>query len=586
MDITATNNVPVQVMVPYRIPTFLNLAGAILVCSGGADGSQSVSYQILAKSGEPAPGTDLAFYSFEDPPSINSQGKVIFPARVGVVTPGLWSSAGGNLVKVACVGDSVPELPGVTLSSVDLQYIIAKDGGILFKARLAGEPSNTNAAWFLGHPDSGFSIAARSGTAAPGTGGNFGNDLSQISLREGLEAGFLGRTSNDIFGVWRGSVGNLSLPISTGTSSSAGVIARVDYFGFFPGGDLYSVAHTATCGLYRITGQGISKKYAQGDAAPGVTGGTFSTHPSNGHLQLIGCFTPDTVAYSGLVVSGASQNGVYYAETAGALRIVATAGQPITGHGNFGYFFVDPHFASDGSMLGTVGLQVGGSVTSANDSILCYWPPGGVQGDVRVILREGMQAPGLPGVTFAGFFGDESAINGNGYVIAYMRLAGSGITSSNDETLWSWNAATGELRLLCREGQPMDFGDGVLRAPTVSPRFRGGKGETAGFCNGLSDSNEFTFRVSDPDFRYYILKGKIVEPPPFQARIETDSSSGLRIFFPSEDGANYQVESSDSLGPLWVPFGVPVEGTGGEIGIPLGAPAPPRNFFRIRKLAP
>jgi hypothetical protein len=80
---------------------------------------------------------------------------------------------------------------------------------------------------------------------------------------------------------------------------------------------------------------------------------------------------------------------------------------------------------------------------------------GNVDNGFKTLVRAGNSAPGLPGVTFANF-GSQTAqlpsLSAKGDLVFFAALAGSGVTSNNDYSVWFYDHSTGTSSLLAREG--------------------------------------------------------------------------------------------------------------------------------------
>ena len=128
------------------------------------------------------------------------------------------------------------------------------------------------------------------------------------------------------------------------------------------------------------------------------------------------------------------------------LRTIALTGQeaPATSGALFGALFT-PILNDAGQILFGGRLATGAGISSPNDVAL--WVQMG--DSTRLVVREGDQAPGAPsGVKLEGLFGQ--AMNGLGRVTFQSSLTGPGVTSSNDEGIWT--DAEGPVRLVARLG--------------------------------------------------------------------------------------------------------------------------------------
>ncbi|HJQ99311.1 MAG TPA: putative metal-binding motif-containing protein, partial [Candidatus Polarisedimenticolaceae bacterium] len=74
----------------------------------------------------------------------------------------------------------------------------------------------------------------------------------------------------------------------------------------------------------------------------------------------------------------------------------------------------------------------------------------------------------LPGITAAAFSGGAQMDN-NGRIIYYVKLAGAGVTTTNDDSIWLYTPASGN-QMLVREGDAAPGTTGaVLSTPQISP---------------------------------------------------------------------------------------------------------------------
>ena len=193
-----------------------------------------------------------------------------------------------------------------------------------------------------------------------------------------------------------------------------------------------------------------------GDAAPGTPAGVSfglvagATDPS----PFIGptLNASGTAAFLAHVTgSGVTANvndiGIWTGAAGGPVLLFARDGDPITvgaGTATLGAINSFPAINTAGTIAFRGTLVQGGSVTAANDTGVWTGTPGAVQ----IVAREGDAAPGFTGVTFASF-GDPLLMSGTTSVLT-ATLAGTGVTTTNDASLWS--GTPGNLQLFVREG--------------------------------------------------------------------------------------------------------------------------------------
>jgi hypothetical protein len=106
------------------------------------------SQQLVARSSQPAVGM-MGVYKFFWNPSIDSQGRILFPAQVASVTltpDAYWFGSPFAITPIVLKGQQAPGMrEGVVFSSIDERPLLNSLGDIVFNAVLAGPGiSNTN----------------------------------------------------------------------------------------------------------------------------------------------------------------------------------------------------------------------------------------------------------------------------------------------------------------------------------------------------------------------------------------------------------------------------------------------------------
>lgn len=199
-------------------------------------GNANGTIELLARTGDPAPGTEsgTVFQSFGTGFSqqllqdINEAGEVPF---IGILTNpdvtlanrnGVWSGAPGQVSLVARTGDPAP---GTLLNFGGFRNpFIGDDGQVAFE----GSVSTGQGIW-LGPPDS-LSLLALTGTPAPGTAGatfragssSIGfpglrmNDVGQVAFRANLAGGDVETALGNFNGFWIGGLNDLTLAVRGG----------------------------------------------------------------------------------------------------------------------------------------------------------------------------------------------------------------------------------------------------------------------------------------------------------------------------------------------------------------------------------
>ena len=128
-------------------------------------------------------------------------------------------------------------------------------------------------------------------------------------------------------------------------------------------------------------------------------------------------------------------------------------------------------------------------ITTLNDTGI--WSEGG--GGLELVARENDQAPGLPeGVLFDVLH--EPALNSAGQVAFEADLRGTGVSASNNTSLWA-QTTDGLLSLIVREGDDIDVDDGpgVDLRTIVQLGFFADSGGEDGQRTGLNQSGEIAF---------------------------------------------------------------------------------------------
>ncbi len=218
----------------------------------------------------------------------------------------------------------------------------------------------------------------------------------------------------------------------------------------------------------------FEKVILEGDAAPGTDSGTLFG-PLNGL-----CFSPFptiddegrvsfAAALEGPAITASNRTGIW-SGSPGALALIARAGEQAPGVAPGGVFASFPFdFAltppTGGSgRLGFAAVLSGAGVSSSQDEGLWVNAPGGS----ALLAREGDAAPGPAGIAFASPIFVEA--NRAGHALVTGSVSGSGVTTTNNEGLWT--DRSGALASLLREGDPAPGGDPDLRI--------GGAGEFIG----------------------------------------------------------------------------------------------------------
>lgn len=197
-------------------------------------------------------------------------------------------------------------------------------------------------------------------------------------------------------------------------------------------------------GLWMGGPEGTIERIARdGDVVPGLAyEAFFNQMPSailpnaSGEMALVGLTR--RLGESDALLWRRSAEGVW--------QVVAQAGDPTPGR-------PPPSFYGDffPSSIGATGQIL---FTAREDPFTSGLFRTELDGSITKLLYSGDPAPGLPeGTTFRWVGG---SMNASGEIVVNARIAGPGITTANDETVWRL-LRNGSLRLLFRENHP--FGD-------------------------------------------------------------------------------------------------------------------------------
>ena len=151
---------------------------------------------------------------------------------------------------------------------------------------------------------------------------------------------------------------------------------------------------------------------------------------------------------------------------------------------NFGSFNNSPVLNNAGQTA-FYGFLVGAGVDNTNNQGI--WSEG--SGTLALVARNGSQAQGMPsGVNYGGF--DRPSLNNAGQSAFQASLTGSGVDSTNDQSIWS--EGSGTLALVARSGSqapgtPNGVNFGFVPNFTFIPPVLNDAGQTA-FLAGLTGS--------------------------------------------------------------------------------------------------
>jgi hypothetical protein len=490
--------------------------------------------QVIAHSGDAAPGTGETFNFFSFEPHINEQGQIAFKASMTGSTNfiGLWAGSPGAPQLVARSGHTAPEIAGGTFNSFDLVGL-ADTGEVAFHGSLQwGGPiggANDEAYW-AGLPGD-LHVAAHKDDPPPPAPGVFFNGIGSLSMDA------QGNLAYTRIGMYHGTAGSMSpqlLPYDPADGAGDDVftsmfeLAMNDHGQFVMWGSLYDpdtpsfsgsglwMTDAATPGQSTLIARGEldgNEGVQPGPIAPGSTFPFFKYGFGSASLNNNGRFV-----FPALLDDPAQSAGVWTG-TPGNIEKLLIEGDSYSIEG-------DPLTVEDLDYALPLinGLDeivfsaqfAGTGVDATNDRAILV---GTSNADLEVLVREGDRAPGTPdGIVFDRFSHDPSVeylspvLNARGQMAFYGILTGPGVDESNDIGLWA-TMPSGRLALVAREGDVVEFEPG---SPGVISRFyleTSTNGED-GRGTSLNNRNQLVFAVELDNSLIYeaVVMVRIPEP--------------------------------------------------------------------------
>jgi hypothetical protein len=466
----------------------LNSAGQVSVVGllGLPDGSAVAvsettgSLQVVARSGQSAPGSQSGVFENIGEISADASGRISFSAvlagTVATSNSGIWTENGGTLRAIVVEGSDAPGTAvGAKFGNFTLHgtsYSSNEAGQIVFPAQLqqgSGGVTNSNdrGIWI----DNGglLSLVAREASPAPDVapGGTFAtiraaqiNQSGQIVFPADLQPGTGDVTVDSQFGLWDGNPGAPELVARQGQH--------------LPGTpDEHLLHHFYT--------------YAIGDG---------------GHVVFtaeLGPFGVITIDNFNGIWSG-KKNDLHLVARRGDHAPGTPAGAVYGGSGNSGSGFYPPAINIHGDVAFQSDLRVGlGGVNLSNDSAI--WVE--KSGIVQLVVREGDFAPGVPGGFFHDFIEPAAPLFNNSGHIAFSAVLSSSngaVSNANNRGIWAQDPL-GTLTLVARTGDLVDVDDGPgVDLRTISLLLlRSGSTGQSGTPNTFNDAGQLAFEARFTD---------------------------------------------------------------------------------------
>lgn len=192
-----------------------SLAGFDSLTNSGIWKGQPGNLELVVRKGDIAPATGGLRFAGFDPPKLNDSGQTAFLANIFVsdasstTAVGIWKKTTGDLALVAREGEPAPGTVGAIFRNPRVP-VLNDAGQTAFVSQLTGpgvvNSSNEEGVWSEG--SGSLALVARKGDAAPGAGaglfGTFGTPALNASGQTAFMASLYGNTVNNTNeeGIW------------------------------------------------------------------------------------------------------------------------------------------------------------------------------------------------------------------------------------------------------------------------------------------------------------------------------------------------------------------------------------------------
>lgn len=475
---------------------------------------QQVSYRIVAKTGDPAPGVAGAAFIALGVPRLNDDGEVAFQGALSSDTgsSGIWSEGFGGVGDarlVAREGQRIPD--GSAMSFGDLSDgawapLINNNGVVAFSAPVLGG-SVGSAVGVLRDKDGVLQRVVLPGMVAPGTGGFFDAISHLPSLSESdavsFRASFFGfgvNDGNDV-AIWTDSDGPLEMHLREGDAAPGTPGGVFTDFGFVVAP--INGAGEVSAVNYVVAGGEPRWSLYMGPAAAPTLEAQQAWNTPLGPLTTFGGtlygFGDHAINDAGDVLypqrfegPGGGGQGLWV-RRGGTTEVVAAVGTASPFGSTYTHVATTGYAINGGGEVSFLASASGEGVTPGTDTALLRRD---ASGGVRVIFREGFPAPDAgPGTALGALM--QGTINNRGQTGLHAELSGLGVDASNDGAFYLGRATSG-ARMLMREGQTIELSPGDAR--TVSEfSIILARGPESGRPSGLNRNGQAAFRVEFTD---------------------------------------------------------------------------------------
>lgn len=415
---------------PSRCSTLTAAAVATTFAVAGTAafaGSSQLTFETVALTGDPAPGTTDVFFAFNNglfdglEPAIDDQGRAALFAFLSHVDTGIWSQgagAGGTLGLVARNGDPAPGLPAGTVftgfTNIEVPSPPQIGGGrTYFIAALSGFSTSEFSLWE--HDGQSLIPVVVHGDPAPGlpgamlsTPGAAVNGNGDAIVRASLFGAGVSTSSDEaLFTNRSGALERIAREGDQAPGTPAGVVFGVGGLGASPatfnevafneagrvavqadllGADVNSFNDEA---LFVEQGGALTLLVREGDPAPAGSGGgvTFGGNSVSFDLQNLSFNDLGHIAFFAELGGAINTTLASFSNHAGELVEVMRSGDPVPGvPGETVTTFSAPVLNDAGRMAIRVSFELPGPPFSPPPRLGVYWDQNGEPGELSPLI--------------------------------------------------------------------------------------------------------------------------------------------------------------------------------------------------------
>jgi len=527
-------------------------AFALLASATNGMAQSSPVIEIIARSGESAPGTASAIFDSVSPPVLNDRGDIAFRGRLRGPAVceedqwGIWLHEAGRVSLVVRQGDPAPGIEGARFGPLPTagpgttgigRFYLSNQGQIAFESYflLGPTPSIGDAAIWQGRPgDLELVVQQRSGVLPGLEGRVFSLNANALQTENGMlffEATLYGEevASEENSGIWVVRAGRPRVVVRAGDPAPGS--ERTCFIGAqslssnpFSADSIASSGKVAIRAMVSSIGPGSGRR-------EGIWAGSLndldlvalqdaSVPESDQFFTGFGVASTNNAGWVTFVASFAPRPGGFLFPSGvwrwrnGVLETVAKLDQEVSDEPDQLFWqFGRPLLVGDGSVVVTATTHQRDDFSRFRSGV---WV--GDPGNLRSIMRSGAPAPGVPGAVFADSqphpTGIELAVNSSGTVVFSAALAGPMIDRDRADGLWMTDHQQRPV-LVVREGQSINVaqpGDPTDTRRVASLEFVGGSGADDGRVCGLNERGDAVFYLRFDDGSTAIARARLRGP--------------------------------------------------------------------------